>query len=757
MIKKISFFKNKLNIFFFIFLLIPNFNNAKETLIYADNIDYDKNENIIARGNAKIFYDNEFIFSELIIYEKKTEKIILPTYFTLRDEKNNYYYGDKGFFYKNSNFGEIENIKIQLNDGSRIVGKKGKRDNQIDIITKGVYTPCQSRIKVANFICPMWQLEGEKILHDNENLFLYHKHSKMRVINTPVYYLPYIVTPSPLRKTRKSGFLTPSIDFFFFDTKISQSTSFPYYFNISQDKELTFTPIINYGGGVDSSQRFMFDYNQIISGGNLNFDLTFDSNFERENNNKWFSDASLITRYNKKLNDKFKINIKSALETSKNYIQITNPNDELSYKSSLSTKVNLEGFYLNNIDDRLLVNLSLYQTNQKNENNKTTPTVLPNIEYYSGSSIRGSTNFSSKYNFYNIFRDKNTSIHAKNQQKLSNTFFTDREFIKFKSKFKLQSETHTQFYDTEAKLLHGTEYHTGSYGRIFPIIGMGFKTPFKLNKNLFDFTYEPHSAFVVAPGISNSNKISNEDSSNNTFSLENFPSLNRYAGTDKLDNSKRINFGFRTYNEIFKVNLSQNYEFTDNSNFHIEQGNDDKLSDLLGALEYSDKVSENHNLKINYNFRFDVNEDYLKRQSVEMNSVNNIGTISLSYLDSKSKTNEIIKTDTETLNYGYASEKFMKFSKIKFKGLYDLKKEINTEYSIGYSYFDECFGINIDFARKSYEEDNLKPQDILTLMFSFKNVGSYKSTNLAVSETDKQDIKWLDSELNNNLFENVEN
>ena len=140
-----------------------------------------------------------------------------------------------------------------------------------------------------------------------------------------------------------------------------------------------------------------------------------------------------------------------------------------------------------------------------------------------------------------------------------------------------------------------------------------------------------------------------------------------------------------------------------------------------------------------------------------MNSVNNIGTISLSYLDSKSKTNEIIKTDTETLNYGYASEKFMKFSKIKFKGLYDLKKEINTEYSIGYSYFDECFGINIDFARKSYEEDNLKPQDILTLMFSFKNVGSYKSTNLAVSETDKQDIKWLDSELNNNLFENVEN
>ena len=53
-----------------------------------------------------------------------------------------------------------------------------KRDGEIDIISKAVYTPCNSRIKIGNFICPTWQLEGEKILHDNENLFLYQKHSK---------------------------------------------------------------------------------------------------------------------------------------------------------------------------------------------------------------------------------------------------------------------------------------------------------------------------------------------------------------------------------------------------------------------------------------------------------------------------------------------------------------------------------------------------------------------------------------------------
>ena len=60
----------------------------------------------------------------------------------------------------------------------------------------------------------------------------------MRVLNLPVFYLPYIVTPSPLRKKRKSGFLTPSLNFNFFDSKTSQSPSFPYYFNLSEDKEL---------------------------------------------------------------------------------------------------------------------------------------------------------------------------------------------------------------------------------------------------------------------------------------------------------------------------------------------------------------------------------------------------------------------------------------------------------------------------------------------------------------------------------------
>ncbi|MDC3178828.1 LPS assembly protein LptD [Pelagibacteraceae bacterium] len=745
MIKKFNLRVIKYFLIFFI-IINPNLNNAEEILIYADSISYDENDNIIARGNAKIFQSDNLIISDLIIYNKLDEKIILPSKFTLKDDENNFFEGESGYFQKNLNFAEFNNPRIKLNDGSRIIGKKLKRKGHIDIISKGVYSPCKSRIKIANFICPTWQLEGEKILHDNKNLFLHQKHSKMRVINTPVFYIPYIVTPSPLRKERKSGFLIPSLSLNFFDTKTSQSTSFPYYFNIDIDKELLFTPIINYGGGVDASQRFIFDYNQRLSGGNFKTDLTFDSNFENENNNKWLNDASLITNYKKNLNPNYRVEISSALQTSKNYIQKTKPNDDLSYTNSLSSSLVLEGFNLNKIDDNLNVSVNFYQTNQENEDNKIIPTVLPKVKYFTGyNNNYGNINYTT-YEFYNIFREKSSLVHAKQQQKISHQYNLKKEIINYNSKILLQTEIYNQAFNTEDKKIESNIYKTGTYYRLFPIVGVSSETPFKINKYNPNLTFKPKINLTITPGISNSNQLSNEDSTNNDFSIDNIYQLNRYSGSDKMDNSKRITYGISAYTDNFSSSLMQSYEFTKNSNFHKEQGNDNNLSDLLGSIEYFKKY------EMSYNFRYDLDDEYLKKQNVNYKTKNKYGDISISYLDQNSKINNIISKDIETVNYSFMSKKINSFSKINISGLYDLKKEINKEYVVGYSYFDECFGINIDFNRKSYEEDNLKPQDILTIMFSFKNIGSYKSTNLAVSENDKLDIEWEGYSVENEKF-----
>ena len=607
-------------------------------------------------------------------------------------------------------------MKILLNDGSRIVGKKAKRMKDIDIITKGVYSPCSSRIKIANFLCPIWQLEGEKILHDNYNLFLYQKHSKMRILNVPVFYTPYIVTPSPLRKERKSGFLSPSISFNFIDTKVTQATSLPYYFNIDVDKELTFTPTINYGGGVDSSQRFDFDYNQIISGGNFTTDLTFDSKFENQNSQDWLNEASLINNYNQNLNENFTLSISSALQTSKNYIQQTRPNDDLSYSSSLNTSLTVNGYNLNKIDDRLVLSASTYQSLQNNEDNGTIPTILPYITYNTGNSEYKKFKYNNTLEFYNIYRDKQTEIHSKKQKKISTISSINSDFIKYGTLINFSSNIYNQLYEVESKKINNKNVNS-LYARTFPIIGINAETPFKFKSILKKIIYTPHISLVVSPGISNTNKISNEDSSVNSYSIENNSKLNRYTGTDQLDNSKRINYSFKINNDLMSATVWQSYEFTDNSNYHYTQGNEKKLSDLLTNI-----IFDNNKFIINYNSRYDPHKEFVKSQDFLIKNKSELGNIKLHYLDQKSKVDEIITTENETLNYSYSSNKIKKYSLITYSGLCDLQKEINKESSIGYSYFDECFGVNIDFKRKSYTEDELKPQDVFTIMFSFKNV-----------------------------------
>ncbi len=743
----ICFKKNLSYLFLILFsLLITNQQNANEILIYADQITYDQKNNIIAKGKAKILYENNIISSNLIIYSQTTGDITLPTEFTLKDERNNYYYGSSGSFESNFEFGNINDVKVLLEDGSRIVGKKIKRDGNIDIISKGVYSPCKSKIKIANFLCPIWQIESEKMLHDYDTLFLYQKHSKIRISNFPVFYSPYLLTPSPLRKERKSGFLTPSINLNFFDTKISQSTSFPYYFNLNQDKELTFTPIINYGGGIDSSQRFNFDYNQILPGGNLNTNLTFDTTFENQNSDKWLKEGSLINTYNQNINEKFNLQFTSALETSKNYIQQTNPNDDLSYSSSLNTSLDLYGYNLDKIDDHLKINITNYQSNQKDEDNKTLPTILPYINFYSGETNTKRFNYSNNFEIYNIIRNTPTDIHAKSQRKISSLININKKMKMYLSKINFEANFYNQFYNTE-NINKDNKYISGNYFRTFPIISIGTETPFKIKNFKNNLTYTPKLKLIVTPGISNSYKISNEDSSINSYTIENNSNLNRYSGTDKLDNSKRLDLSFNIKNDILNGTLWTTYEFTNNSNYHYSQDNDKKLGDFLGDVSLTKEM-----YTASYNFRFDSHDNYMKNQNIDLSFKNKLGQYKLSYLDQKNATEENIVSDKETLNYEFVSRKIFKYSKISYIGLYDVKKSINTESGISYSYFDECFGVNIDFKRNSYSEETLKPQDIMTVMFSFKNLGSYKSTNIAVSETDKQDIEWESVSVNNDLF-----
>jgi len=739
---------SKVLIFLFIIFLNKH-DYADEILIYADNISYDSEKNIIAKGNAKVISGKEIIISELIIYNQKELKYIMPLKFQFKDELNNLYSGANGEFSKDLKNADINEPKLLLSDGSRIVGKYLKRKNYIDIISKGAFTPCNSKIKIKNFICPIWQIEDEKLLHDREKLFLYHKHSKMKIFNIPVAYVPYLVTPSPLRKKRKSGFLNPKIAINFIDAQKKQSISLPYYFNLDIDKELLFTPVINYGGGVNSSQRFLFDYNQLISGGNFYFDASIDSQVENENNETWFKDGSIVASINQNINQNYNYSFSTAFQTSPTYLKRTDINNILNQNVSLQTSLGINGYNLRKPDDSLNFMITSYQVVQKNDDNKNSPTALPYVKYDAGNKTYGNLTINNKFSFYNIVRDSASTELAQRQQKINYNISTDHEKYNFNSKINFKTELLTQYYNIENKPRLNENY-TGTYKRIFPMTGLYIETP--IQNTVYDFTINPKLSFIFNGSQPSSDRISNEEAKHQSYSLLNNTSLNRYLGSDKLDNSKRVNYGLNIIKNNLKATISQSYEFDSNSNYNKEIGLKDHLSDILFAIKI-----EEEKVQFNYQNRIDVDEGDIASQSIGLGLVNYIGAMSIGYAESKVQSDSKLVKNSEFLTMNYASNTIKKYNKFGISANFDLMKDYATNYLGYYQYTDECFGIDLEFNRNAFEDKDLTPEDKLTLMFSFKFLGSYNSSNLAVSELDKQDIQWETDSIDDSRFLVIEN
>jgi len=275
--------------------------------------------------------------------------------------------------------------------------------------------------------------------------------------------------------------------------------------------------------------------------------------------------------------------------------------------------------------------------------------------------------------------------------------------------------------------------------------GLYIQTPL-INK-INNINIIPKLSLIINGSQPSSDKVSNEESTNNSYTIYNSDQLNRYTGSDKLDNSKRINYGLDINKDEYKISFSQSYEFDSNSNYNNDVGLKDYMSDLLGEFKF-----DGDNNDITHDIRFNVDQGLVKSQSFAYTNENILGKSNLKYSQQRVENNSILENGSETLDISFSSNKFLKYSKINLASTFDLINDDPSKYSFGYQYYDECFGINLDFNRSFYEDRDLKPNDSLLLMFSFKHLGTYSSSNLAVSETDKQDINWETGSIDNSLF-----
>jgi len=186
--------------------------------IYTDMFDYSAAKNMFfSQGEIKVVdnRDNEYLFSEIYIDEKK-RKIVgsdVRSFFNYpgfkTDEKN------EPRFFANSAFIDDEGTTFE----------------------KGIFTSCKNR---KGEKCPPWSIQAKKIKHNKAKKTVYYDKALLKIYDFPIFYFPKFFHPGPTVK-RRSGFLFPTLKD---NTTVGFSASVPYFWAISENRDMTFTPKI---------------------------------------------------------------------------------------------------------------------------------------------------------------------------------------------------------------------------------------------------------------------------------------------------------------------------------------------------------------------------------------------------------------------------------------------------------------------------------------------------------------------------------
>ena len=86
--------------------------------------------------------------------------------------------------------------------------------------------------------CPPWELRAKQIKHNNSKKTVYYENAILKIYDFPIFYFPRLSHPDPT-VDRRSGFLVPM---FSNSTTLGANIDMPYFWNISKDKDITFTP-----------------------------------------------------------------------------------------------------------------------------------------------------------------------------------------------------------------------------------------------------------------------------------------------------------------------------------------------------------------------------------------------------------------------------------------------------------------------------------------------------------------------------------
>ena len=677
--------------------------------IFSEDVVFLNKEMKLSSNKKTVITDNQFSLYELGSFVYQIEKeflkgtdITITSNTSVSSGESDKMFFESGFFdLKKGNFQTATTIiKLKKNtfkrsdNDPRIYGASTSKKGNITSIKKAVFTSCKKTDK-----CPPWQLQASEIKHDKNKKQLIYNDTILKIYDVPVFYFPKFFHPDPTVK-RQSGFLSPK---FGSSNTLGSSLSIPYFYAISDNKDLTFSPTFF----SKETKIFQSEYRQKNQNSSFIGDFGFTNSYKPSDSSKKKNVNHLFAKFEKnlKLNNFFTSDFNIFIEkTSKDsYLKVFNDNLAKSpikpkNTDNLHSGLNL---FVENEKFSFLGGTDVFEDLSLNQNDRY-QFVLP---YYNYSKFLNPTDYGTfEFNSQgdNILEDTNVlktniinNFNFKSNDKIINGLGLSNNFnIFFKN------------LNTAGK--NTTEYKTNPQSELQSLLEINSELPLLKISDKYNETLIPKISFRFNPG-----DMKNHTTDERKINVSNIFDINRLGMDDSLEAGNSFTLGAeyeknnRDYKENYlRISLASVFRDTEEDNISKQTSLNQKNSNLFGSIDFGLSKA----LNLDYKFAIDNNIQEFEYNSFGVNlSLNNFVTTFNFVEDNASLNNS---------NYFENSSKYIfdQSNSVSFKTRRNREISLTEYYDLVYEYNNDCMTAGIKYNKTYYDDGDLKPTE--NIMFT---------------------------------------
>ena len=676
------------------------------------------NENTLIRDNNNLYNLSKF---RLLINEDKLkgEKIIITSNYNL-PSSDKFYFSSAIIDLKNQDFIAKDTlIKIQKSifnnskNDPRIKGVSSKKKGKKTSINKAIFTSCEE-----NDSCPPWSVQASKITHDKSKKQILYKDALLKVYDVPVFYFPKFFHPDPTVE-RQSGFLKPTINN---SNVLGNSVTLPYFKVISENKDITFTPIF-----FDTNNTLMAqsEYRQKNKYSSLLADFSIVKDYKSPTIKRNKNLFHLFSKFNLDLNLK---NFQSS-NLSLSIEQVSN-DTYLKVFDSHITKSDIRPENLNKLNNQLKLNL-----NNDNYNFETGMESFEDLQlsktdrfqyilpYYKFDKTIYQNLFGGTVNF-----SSNGSNSLSDTNNLKSNIIND---IDYKSQNYIFNSGVESTYNITLKNLNSvgkknSEYKSSPQVELVSLLNADFSFPLIKKNTVSTNILKPRATFRFNP-----NDMKNYSSSDNKIDISNIFSNNRLGFTDTLEAGRSLTLGLDFKNE--KKNLENINKYFELKLATVLRDKEEKFVPRKSTINRKNSnlfgsITNNFSEKLNINYNFAVDNDFNTFEYNDFNatfSLNNLVT-KFNFIEENGEMG-----DLSVLENSFKYDMDQKNS-LSFKTRRNRRLNLTEYYDLVYEYKNDCLTAGIKYKKSYYEDRDLKPtEDLLFTLTLFPlTTYEYEGTDL---------------------------